>query len=664
VAARGSLDDIALLQDHLADHPHGLPTEPAGVLAMLPDGLVTPPDPWRQVAAVDRRLHSRVRLVPGGPGLVELRGAAFVDHVLDGDLPLVRVGDRPVEVRRHTEPDLDAWAARAHEDRGGCGFSATLAPAQLDGSGPWTVTVETGGRLHRHVVHPPSDHTAAADVLLSGVRLEGDELCADVRTAGPCRLRLVGRVQLEAVPDGGVLRLPLTVGEYGERALLPAGRYALEAWREDGGRSTVEVTELVEGPVEVPGERVRLELRRAAAGLVVVVGSPPGLPDRSARGQQRLLNGYRAGRATRAPTVLLETFRGRSAGDNPGAIGRALLAFEGAAGLDLAVVVDDPSVVVPEGMRAVPRRTRAWYDALAHAGAYVSNAGAPYWFEKSPGQLHVQTWHGTPLKRIGEDRGPGDFATWRHRRRIADQARGWDAMVSPSRYVTDIYRSAFGYAGTVLEVGYPRNDVLLAPDADVLRERVRARLGIGDEDRVVLYAPTWRQYVGVRDAKPLHLDAEALVRAMPDAVVLVRGHYNSTTEDDVFVAHPRIHDVTRYPDIADLFLAADALVTDYSSVMFDFVLTDRPVVLLVPDLEQYRDVERGFYFDIEARSPGPLVTTTADVVDVLTGPDAASARRADFRSVFCPFEDGAASARVVEYCLDRLSATSSTERSP
>ena len=673
-ATHGTLEDIALVQDHLADHPHGLPTErgSTGTLAALPDGLSSTPSPrWRHVTDVDRRLRSRAWLVPAGPGLVELRGAAFLDYVPDDELPVVRIGDRPVQLRRHTSPDLQLWAARAHEDRSGCGFSATLTLAELGGTDPWTVTVELAGRAHRHRVHPPSDHTAAADVVLSALRLVGDELHAEVRAAGPCRVRLAGpKGQVEAMADGSGLRVPLTVDRFGERGLLPAGGYALEVRREDGRRSTVEVAELRDGPVEVTGERVRLELRQADTGPRVTVASPPALPDRSARGQQQLLDEvYRAGARTRgSATVLLETFRGRSAGDNPGAVGRALLASDRARGLDLAVVVDDPAVVVPPGTRAVPRRTRAWYDALARAEVYVANAGAPYWFRKSPGQLHVQTWHGTPLKRIGEDRGPGDFATWRHRRRIADQARGWDAMVSPSPYCSEIYRSAFGYDGTILEVGYPRNDVLLAPDADVLRERVRHRLGIGADDRVVLYAPTWRQYVGVRDAKPLYLDAEAVVRAMPDVVVLVRGHYNSTTEDDVFVDHPRIHDVTRYPDIAELFLAADALVTDYSSVMFDFVLTDRPVVLLVPDLDQYRDVERGFYFDIEARSPGRLVTTTADVVDVLTGPDTDAGRRADFRSVFCPFEDGAASTRVVEYCLDRLSGTSTsaspTERSP
>ena len=225
-------------------------------------------------------------------------------------------------------------------------------------------------------------------------------------------------------------------------------------------------------------------------------------------------------------------------------------------------------------------------------------------------------------------------------------------MVSPSPYCSDIFRRAFGFEGPMLEAGYPRNDVLLT-DRGALRGEVRDRLGLTDEDRVVLYAPTWREYLGVRTGKPVYVDPERLTAAMPDTVLLVRGHYNSTGQRDLFEGHPRIHDVTRYPDVAELFLAADALVTDYSSVMFDFVLTDRPVVLLVPDLEQYRDVERGFYFDIESRSPGPLVSDTDEVVDVLLGPDAHAPARSAFRTEFCPWDDGRASARVVDDLLAR-----------
>ena len=189
----------------------------------------------------------------------------------------------------------------------------------------------------------------------------------------------------------------------------------------------------------------------------------------------------------------------------------------------------------------------------------------------------------------------------------------------------------------MLEVGYPRNDVLLTAGGAACAPQVRDRLGVTDEDRVVLYAPTWREYLGVRDRQAAVPRPGAADRGVPDdASLLVRGHYNSTGQRDVFDGHPRIHDVTRYPDVAELFLAADALVTDYSSVMFDFVLTDRPVVLLVPDLEQYRDVERGFYFDIESRSPGPLVSDTDEVVDVLLGPDAHAPARAAFRDGVLP----------------------------
>jgi CDP-glycerol glycerophosphotransferase len=406
-------------------------------------------------------------------------------------------------------------------------------------------------------------------------------------------------------------------------------------------------------PPELVNERLSARVDDRG-GTAVVVEAPLRTPERSAYGQQRLRSTVYAGvtRPAYHSTVLLETFRGRGVGDSPGAICAELLRRE--AGLDLVWIVDDPSVTVPRGSRAVSRRTREWYDLLANARTYVANAVAPKFFAKKSGQLHVQTWHGTPLKRIGEDRGPGDLSTWRHRRTVARQAAGWDAMVSPSRYVSDVFRSAFGYAGEILEVGYPRNDALLAADAPAVRERTRARLNLGPQDRVVLYAPTWREYAGVRDAKPLYLDAVGLTRAAPDAVVLVRGHYNATGQRDVFRSHPRVHDVTRYPEIVDLFLAADVLVTDYSSVMVDVALIDKPIVILAPDLQYYRDVERGFYFDFEQRAPGPLVTTTDEVVAALRSEDAHASERAWFREQFCPLEDGHASARVVDWLLGRL----------
>ncbi len=677
VAAHGTLGDLALLLDHLADHPDGLPTRrdtDDRQVVLLPAGLGSrPPAELTRVETVDRPLRVTAgNLVRDGARL-RLDGAAFADYDVRDELPVLVLEHRtgggrvPLDVERRADPRLNLWAARAWEDRSGSGFTAWLDADALPGPADGRFRLEVSLAGHRETLvaegpdASPERGVAAVRTVLDTVACTGDTLALSGTGTSPAIASLGGgRGRTAGFPvrtDGERFRTEIVLRTtlFGAEAHLPAGRFAVELRDAAGAPLPVRWADrLLREPPDLVGERVAVDLDPVASPAGVTLTAPVSGPDRSAFGQaqlQALVYAAPAG-TPYGSMVLLETFRGRSIGDNPGAIGRELAARD--LGLDLVWVTDDPSVAPPPGTRGVARRTREWYDALAGARAYVGNAGAPYWFAKKAGQVHLQTWHGTPLKRIGEDRGPGDFHTWRHRRRIAAQAAGWDALVSPSPFCSPIFRSAFRYEGPLLEVGYPRNDLLVSPEGTAVRARVRSALGLADGDRVVLYAPTWREYVGVRDSKPLYLDAEALTRRLPDAVVLVRGHYNSTTQADVFARHPRIHDVTRYPDIADLYLAADVLVTDYSSVMFDFSLTDKPVVLLTPDLEQYRDVERGFYFDIETRAPGPLVTSTAEVGDVLTGPDTCGPARKAFREEFCPWDDGAASARTVDWLLAQL----------
>jgi CDP-glycerol glycerophosphotransferase len=671
LAAHGPLEAVALFCDHLADNPDGLPTLTDGQarVVVLPDGLQPePPRELLRVEPVDGRLRTRAgRLVREG-GRLRLDGAAFVDYCADEEPPEVVLGPGGVtmEVHRRTDPRLNLWARRAWEDRSGSGFTAWVDAGVLPPGGDLRLEISLGGRRAGLPVSGPEEpvlpREPGSTVVLSEISLDGDVLSL-TGTGGdrPASLRLSGprgqtaRVPVTGGPGALTARVPLRTALFGAQVHLPAGRFEVALETADGERLPCQWSgSLLAAPPELVGARAALTLADDSGRAVVVLGAPLGDCDRSAFGQARLrASVYAAPAPTPYPsTVLLETFRGRSAGDNPGAIGRELVSRD--PGLDLVWVTDDPSVEPPEGTRAVARRSREWYDVLARARVYVGNAGAPYWFAKKPGQVHLQTWHGTPLKRIGEDRGPGDFQTWRHRRRIAAQAAGWDALVSPSPFCSRVFRSAFRYDGPMLEVGYPRNDVLRSAEAGAVRTRVRRALGVAEDERVVLYAPTWREYVGVRDSKPLYLDAEALTRRLPDTVVLVRGHYNATTSKDVFAGHPRIKDVTRYPDIADLYLAADTLVTDYSSVMFDFALTDKPLVLLVPDLDQYRDVERGFYFELEDRAPGPLVASTGEVAEVLEGPDGWAPARRRFRDEFCPWDDGRASARVADFLLERL----------
>jgi len=349
--------------------------------------------------------------------------------------------------------------------------------------------------------------------------------------------------------------------------------------------------------------------------------------------------------------VLFETFAGKAAGDNPGALCKELASRD--EDLELFFSVMDYSVEVPEGARPVIRFSREYFELLGRARYLLVNASLPYFFRKREGQLYFQTWHGSPLKRIAHDRPHLDFFNWHHRRQLLIARDGWDYLLSQSEFCSRSLSSAFRYDGPVMELGYPRNDLMLADDADEVRGRVRRALGIEDHQRVVLYAPTWRDNLRVGRVfdKVLYLDPHEVVEQLDDAVVLVRGHYNSVRAAENVDPDHRVIDVTRYPDIADLYVAADALVTDYSSVFFDFVLTDKPMVFLAPDLAEYRDDNRGFYLDYHETVPGPVCLTTAEVVDTLRGPDTFAARREEFRAEFTPHDDGKAAARVVDAIL-------------
>jgi CDP-glycerol glycerophosphotransferase len=343
--------------------------------------------------------------------------------------------------------------------------------------------------------------------------------------------------------------------------------------------------------------------------------------------------------------VLFESWHGTYA-DNPRAISAEL--HRRRPDLRQVWVARDPSDV-PAWATAVAPDGVGYLRHLARARHIVANNAMPRHFRKRPGTTYVQTWHGTPLKRIAFDiprpafRG-GDRYLDGLRRDVA----GWDHLVSPNRFSTEVFRRAFRYAGPVLETGYPRNDVLLAPDAERRRRAVRFALGIDEDQLAVLYAPTWRD----DGAFTLELDLARVGHALGDrAVLLLRAHH--LVAATVRAADlPRVTDVSSRPDIAELYLAADVLITDYSSVMFDFAVTGKPLLFYTYDLDRYRDELRGFYFDFEAQAPGPLLRDTEAVIaaleDLQTVRAASAERYAAFKERFCHLDDGRASARVVE----------------
>ncbi|MET9496358.1 CDP-glycerol glycerophosphotransferase family protein [Streptomyces sp. NPDC006552] len=407
--------------------------------------------------------------------------------------------------------------------------------------------------------------------------------------------------------------------------------------------------------VKALGGRDFVVQRRHHDHLLLTSGSSLPEPDRGRGAQQALRRAYVDQRTLpRRDAVLYVSFDGRQYSDSPRAIHTELEAR--GVPLEHLWAVRDQQVELPPGATPVALWSAAWHEALARSRYIVTNTHLPAWFERAEGQYVVQTWHGTPLKRIGRDLLGSASADAQYIATLPDRAAQWSLLLSPNSFATPVLRGAFGYTGSVLAGGYPRNDVLHAPDRDKHATAVRERLGIPEGKRVILYAPTWRENQPRRSDRyglDLQLDLAAARAALADDhVLLVRRHY---LVGGAVPACDFVRDVTRYPDAADLLLIADVLVTDYSSMMFDFAQTGRPMLFHTYDLDHYRDTLRGFYFDFTAQAPGPLLRSSDEVIAALLDPDAAVAGHreayARFREAFCDLDDGSAAAQVADAML-------------
>lgn len=397
--------------------------------------------------------------------------------------------------------------------------------------------------------------------------------------------------------------------------------------------------------------------RRFHDRLLITSGSVLSAEDRGNYRQRRLRAGYvRQRTVPLRETVLYSSFHGRQYSDSPQAVHEELAARR--TGLEHLWSVDDQQAGVPGTARAVVQYSAEWYAALARSRYIVTNTQLPEWFERRDGQYVVQTWHGTPLKRIGRDLAGTEFSNARYIDSLPGRARQWNLLVSPNRFSTPILRRAFGYDGEVLECGYPRNDVLYARDRERKAQEVRRELGIPEGRRVVLYAPTWREdrpLSGGRYSMDLRLDLQAAEKALGgECVLLVRKHY-LVTDRVPETGSGFVRDVSEYGDVTLLLLISDVLVTDYSSLMFDFAGTGRPMLFFTYDLDHYRDTLRGFYVDFEASAPGPLLQTGGEVIEALRDPQRATAHHQAaydrFRATFCDLDDGTAAARVADRML-------------
>lgn len=357
--------------------------------------------------------------------------------------------------------------------------------------------------------------------------------------------------------------------------------------------------------------------------------------------------------------IVFESFIGKQYSDNPRAIYEYLK--ENYTNLEMYWSVDKKFIsnFDNKGLKIVKQKSIKWLFVMARAKYWVFNTRLPLWIPKPNHTIYLQTWHGTPLKKLATDmeevRMPGTN-TIKYKKNFVTEANRWDYLISPNAYSTEIFARAFQYEGIMIETGYPRNDILINLNNENEITKTKEKLNIPLNKKIILYAPTWRdnQFYGKGKYKfDLELDLNLLKEKLnDDYIIILRLHYLIAENLDLAGFEGFVYNFSNYADIRELYLMSDILITDYSSVFFDYANLKRPMIFFVYDIEDYRDNLRGFYFDFEKYAPGPLVKTTDEIIDFIHDIDNngfyPSQNIIDFYNKFCYLEDGNATKRVVD----------------
>lgn len=397
--------------------------------------------------------------------------------------------------------------------------------------------------------------------------------------------------------------------------------------------------------------------------VAVTVGPPLGTEERGKFRQRELQQSFASQvQELRQDSVVFESFGGKFCTDSPKALSDEL--HRQSPEKRIYWSIEDYSVSFPHYAIPVVRGSRAWFDAVRHATLLVNNNNFPFYFRKSPEQFYLQTWHGTPLKKIGLD-APTHSISVSYRHLMEKESASWDLLLAQNDFAASALTAALGHHGPVLNLGYPRNDSLVAQSRDASRAAVRDRLGLMSDDFVALYAPTWRDSNRTASGQVFaddFLDTSIFLSNTPENVkLLLRAHHN-IENPSVNFENERLIDASGYPEINDLMVAADLLITDYSSLLFDFVNTGMPIIFFAPDLNEYASSTRGFYIEYNSITAGSHVVSNLGLVERVTqclvSREALDSEGDTFsnslKAVYSLRDDGFSSARVLKAIADLL----------
>lgn len=583
------------------------------------------------------------------------RGVLVGTVEVRGDRVTVAVADRRVsEVRGISTTGGQVVRATVDPSRAGVFHLDLPRPvvAEVDPTGRiWRLTAAVAGRF-RKLLFPGDDRALAAAtpdlgtaelqvrpdgalravqhahrVVADRIELDGSILTVTGRLSEPASAPFTAALTSDGTPipfdsvtlqrDAGSFRASLNLAA---RPPVPLGRFAVTLSAEGGeavGKPEVGLSpDLVATlPRELRGDQITVTAGRSRGpGTLRIRLDPPYAPEERGRlAQRRLHTGYQGARPPLREAILFESCGGAAVADNPLGIFAAIRAR--APHLELYWSVADLRTPVPASAIPLLRHSRAWLGVLGAARYLVNNDYFPFSFRKRDGQIYVQTWHGTPVARTGFDApatgGPA------YRQTMRREAASWDFLLAQNDFAATVLPAALGYRGPVVCEGYPRTDGLLSGAATDRRAAVRSELGVATSGCAVAYLPA--------AGNPSRLHWGEIGAAFGDRVVLLDPSHQS---------------------LSDLLLAADVLVTDYSPMLFDFCLTGKPMVFLVPDRAP------ALYLDFADVAPGPICTTTAAVVGHLRDLGALTREYAEryrsFHETYLAKDDGQAGRRVVD----------------
>lgn len=360
--------------------------------------------------------------------------------------------------------------------------------------------------------------------------------------------------------------------------------------------------------------------------------------------------------------VIFDSFLGKGYSCNPRAIYEEMLNQSKFDDWKFVWVMRKPSSLQLYRGEVVRYNSLKHFYYLAKSKYWIFNSKTPAYMYKKSNQVYLQTWHGTPLKKLARDIEIGEDATFYRTKMSKDDmvktydqdVEKYDYLISPNEYSTERFISAFGVGrDKIIETGYPRNDILTNYNKELV-ENIKNSLGIDDSKKVILYAPTWRD--NVYDVKGYSFMPKVDFKKWrevlgDDYFIIYKPHYLIVNNIDQEGLEDFIYFSKATDSINELYLASDLLITDYSSVFFDYSILKRPMLFYMFDLDDYDENIRGFYIDINDL-PGPIIqdedVLLRNIKDLDTVVNTYKTKQERFTQQICYLEDGHASDRVVD----------------